>query len=288
MKQLAIVSGKGGTGKTSLTAAIAALAQPTVTADCDVDAADLHLILRPETKAAHELEGGFKACLDKKRCLLCGQCAALCRYGAISEDIRVDAFECEGCGVCADHCPVQAITLTRQKAGDWFESETRFGPMVHARLGIAQENSGKLVARIRNRAREIAAERNLSLLLIDGPPGIGCPVISAVTGVDLVLAITEPTPSGIHDLRRVLELTRHFRIPVGVCVNKADLNPEQTKAVATLAPTEGAAYLGAIPFDNIVTRAMIAGKSLPEFGDHPVTAAIVQIWQRVERMLHDR
>jgi len=288
MKQVAIISGKGGTGKTSLTAAFAAFASPAVTVDCDVDAADLHLILRPETKAAHELQGGLKACIDLKTCIQCGQCRDLCRYEAINEEFHIDPFECEGCGVCADCCPVEAVTMTRGKAGDWFESETRFGPLVHARLGIAQENSGKLVAQIRDRAREIAEERKLSLVLIDGPPGIGCPVISSITGTDLVVVVTEPTPSGLHDMKRVLNLVQHFRIPAAICVNKADLDPEQTREVALLSGAEGFEYLGGIPFDHVVTKAMMEEKALPELGHNTVTAAIAKIWERVENMLNAR
>lgn len=285
MKQLAIISGKGGTGKTSIAAAFAAIAKKSVTADCDVDAADLHLLLSPHTDCVHELAGGLKSVIDLKICTECDLCRELCRFEAIDEHFVIDPFRCEGCGVCADHCPVQAVSMNRQKAGDWFESTTRFGPMIHARLGIAQENSGKLVASVRQRAIEIAREKGIDLIITDGPPGIGCPVISSITGTDMVLAVTEPTPSGIHDLKRVLELARHFKVPAAICVNKADLHLEHSEAVAAFSDGLGVKFLGGIPFDHTITGAMMAGKTVPEFGESKALSAIEKIWNEVKTLL---
>ena len=285
MKELAIISGKGGTGKTSVVAAVAALADSVVCADCDVDAADLHLILSPEIRETHRFEGGLTAAIDRDACAECDECREHCRFGAIDADYRVDALLCEGCGVCHDLCPVGCIRLDREVAGDWFVSDTRFGPLVHARLGIAQENSGKLVAEVRGRARQIAEEQGRDLVLIDGSPGIGCPVISSITGADQVLIVTEPTLSGAHDMDRVLQLARHFGVPAAVCVNKCDLNPDVAEGIESACAEHGAAFVGRIPFDPEVTRAMVAGLSLPEHGSGPAVPAVKTVWDRVAELL---
>jgi MinD superfamily P-loop ATPase len=285
MRELTVISGKGGTGKTSLVAAMATLAPSVVCADCDVDAADLHLLLAPEIKERHDLEGGLTASIDSDSCSACGTCHELCRFGAVTEAdgvFTIDPHLCEGCGVCHDHCPVECITLERETAGQWFVSTTRVGPMVHARLGIAQENSGKLVSRVRERAREVAREQGRDLVLIDGSPGIGCPVIASITGADQVLVVSEPTMSGLHDLERVLQLASGFRVPVAVCVNKYDLNPEMTRRIIEQSETAGAVCVGEIPFDSSVTAAMIAGMTLSEHGPSPATAAVEQVWKKVD------
>lgn len=284
-KELTIISGKGGTGKTTLAAAFASLAERAVIADCDVDAANLHLILRPEIIEEHAYEGGFTAEIDTERCTLCGQCQSLCRFSAISDDMRIDPLLCEGCGVCMDRCPENAIRMKREICGQWFLSNTRFGPFVHARLGIAQDNSGKLVSQVRRRANEIAEEQDLELVLVDGAPGIGCPVISSVAGTDLVLAVTEPTQSGRHDLERVLELARHFKIKTAVCVNKSDLNEDMTAKIKTVCREKGAIFAGTIPYDPAVTEAMVAQKSLVENGESPGAVAIKNIWRTVLKIL---
>ena len=285
MKQLTVISGKGGTGKTSLLASFAELAKLSVTADCDVDAADLHLVLSPKIKAENSFEGGLLASIDLDQCLQCEQCRDLCRFDAISDDFKVDSFSCEGCGVCADNCPVQCINLERETAGQWFSSETRFGPMVHARLGIAQENSGKLVALVRDQAKKIAASQGIDLILIDGSPGIGCPVISSITGVDLVLVVTEPTMSGLHDLKRVLQLTNHFKVPAVVCINKHDLNPQMTIEIDKSVKSFGAKVVGHIPFDHNVTRAMVAKKTITEFGDSKAARSAADVWKNLSALL---
>jgi MinD superfamily P-loop ATPase len=284
MRELTVISGKGGTGKTSLVAAMATLTPSVVCADCDVDAADLHLLLAPEIEERHDFEGGLTAAIDPDSCSACGTCHELCRFGAVTDAdgvFTIDPHLCEGCGVCHDHCPVKCITLEREKAGQWFVSTTRVGPLVHARLGIAQENSGKLVSRVRERAREVAKEQGRNLVLIDGSPGIGCPVIASITGADQVLAVSEPTMSGLHDLKRVLELAAGFRVPVAVCINKYDLNQEMTRNIVEQAEATGAVCVGKIPFDRSVTAAMIAGKTLTEHGPSPATRAVERVWKKV-------
>jgi MinD superfamily P-loop ATPase len=254
VNELVVISGKGGTGKTSLTASFAALAHNAVLADCDVDAADLHLILSPEIRRREEFRSGNEAVIRQADCIHCGRCAALCRYDAIPETdengvrhFEVDPGSCEGCGLCIWNCPAKAIDFPSRLCGEWFRSDTRHGPMVHARLAPGGENSGKLVSLVREQAREVATEQNRDLVLVDGPPGTGCAVIAALTGAHSVLIVTEPTVSGAHDLSRVLELTRHFGIPTCVCVNKWDLNPDQTELIETEARATGALPMGRIP-----------------------------------------
>ena len=293
MKELVIISGKGGTGKTSLTAALASLAvnngskNSLVCVDCDVDAADLHLLLNPEIREETDFTGGLVASIDSEICLGCDQCRDLCRFGAIDEEYRVDRFRCEGCGVCHDHCPVRAVSLTRRMAGQYFVSATDYGPLIHARLGIAQENSGKLVAQVRRQAREIAEKNNSDLILTDGSPGIGCPVISSITGCDQVLVVTEPTVSGLHDLNRVLELTRHFNVRTAVCINKCDLNETVSRQIKSDCAAKGVPLLGEIPFDPEITHAMVAGLPLPEYDSAgEACLAISAIWRSLADSLN--
>ncbi|MBW2146881.1 MAG: 4Fe-4S binding protein [Deltaproteobacteria bacterium] len=281
MKELVVISGKGGTGKTSIVASFASLARNMVLADCDVDAADLHLVMAPKILRREEFRAGYEAIINKDLCTECGKCRELCRYNAISEEFGVDRISCEGCGVCAEFCPAGAIEMRECTAGDWFVSETRFGPMVHARLGIAEENSGKLVTMVRNHARELAEQKNSPLILVDGPPGIGCPVISSLTGASLVLVVTEPTLSGLHDMERVLSLARFFKIPSVVCVNKYDLNPQITEKIEAQCRQQKVRLVGKIPYDNAVTRAQLMGKSVVEYSGSPVSMAIRRMWEEV-------
>ncbi len=285
MKELTVVSGKGGTGKTTVVAAFAALARSKVLADCDVDAADLHLVLQPRVKDVDLFQGGKTARIRQHHCTQCGKCRELCRFNAIQEDFVVDRFSCEGCGVCAEFCPERTIEMVEDTAGEWFISETRHGPMVHARLGIAQENSGKLVGLVRSEARKIAEERGLELGICDGSPGVGCPVIASIAGVDLVVAVTEPTLSGIHDFERVTALARHFKIPELVCVNKHDLNPEMTARIERFCDTNEIELAGKIPYDNVATKAQLAGKSVIEYSDGPLARGIESLWRGVVRIL---
>lgn len=282
MRELVIVSGKGGTGKTSLTAAFAALAKNSVLCDADVDAADLHLLLQPQVMQRHDFQGGGKAIIDPTRCTSCGLCRDLCRFQAIDGDFRVHPLHCEGCGVCVTLCPAAAIDFPAHRCGEWYLSDTRFGPMVHARLGIAEENSGKLVSLVRKEARRVAEERGRDLLLTDGPPGIGCPVIAALGGATALLLVVEPTVSGLHDLERVVDLAAHFRLPGMICINKFDLSLDHTAAIEALAKRRNLAVVGRIPFDPVFVKAMVAGKTLVEFDQGgTLCRTLTEIWERI-------
>ena len=277
MKEVIVLSGKGGTGKTSVVGSLAALADDKVLADCDVDAADLHLLLSPSERVRNEFWSGQVAHIDKDKCTECGLCQELCRFNAIT-DFRVDAVSCEGCGFCSHVCPVEAITMSGSMAGYWFVSDTRYGPLVHARLGIAQENSGKLVAVVRQQAKQIAVEQDLDYIISDGPPGIGCPVISSLSGAGLTLLVTEPSLSGIHDLERVLGVCRHFGVPAMVCINKYDLNEENTRQIEDQCLSQGVEVAGRIPFDNVVTESIVQGVPVVEYSDGNVTREIERMW----------
>jgi MinD superfamily P-loop ATPase len=288
MKELVIISGKGGTGKTSITASFATLAKNAVLADCDVDAADLHLILRPEAQQTHPFYSGHEAGIRPVDCLQCGLCQTLCRFEAVKEiggTFRIDPASCEGCGVCVHFCPAKAIDFPERLCGEWFLSKTRCGTMVHARLGIGAENSGKLVSTVRQQARQFATAIQAEWILVDGPPGTGCPVIASLTGADAVLAVTEPTLSGQHDLLRVLELTRHFQIPAFVCVNKWDINPAMTATIEAAATSVGATVLTKIPYDKSITEAQINGQSVVEYSDGTASQFIQTLWEKICQLL---
>lgn len=283
MKELVIISGKGGTGKTSVTASFAVLADRPVVCDCDVDAADLYLVLEPTIRERHEFESGHEAVIRQNDCTGCGICRDLCRFGAISNTVdtfSIDSVSCEGCGVCVRFCPEGAIDFPQQRCGQWFVSDTRCGPMVHARLGVAAENSGKLVSTVRREAKHLAEEENHKMVIVDGPPGIGCPVIASVTGASKVLIVTEPTVSGEHDLERVLSLTRHFQIPTAICINKWDINEEMTQKIEDKARSANASIAGRIRYDSSVTRAQIQKKAVVEI-DAPCADDIKQIWHHL-------
>jgi len=327
MKEIVIISGKGGTGKTSIAASFAVLAEDSVVADCDVDAADLHLLLRPKVKELHEFRSGREAFIRGDECSGCGACFQHCRFGAVIQDAesgylvqsrqhadcdecdsckrscvvrtnvairemseaigcpalplyRVDPNLCEGCGVCVQFCPEQAIDFQERVCGEWMISESRTGPMVHARMHPASENSGKLVSLVRREARRIAGEENRQLIITDGPPGIGCPVIASITGADQVLVITEPTLSGEHDLKRVLSLTRHFKIETAVCVNKWDLNPGMTSRIENAARSAGATVTGRVRYDPGVTKAQMQELTVVEH-DVPSGEDIKDIWKQL-------
>jgi MinD superfamily P-loop ATPase len=282
MKELVVISGKGGTGKTSLTAAFASLAKNSVFCDADVDAADLHLLMVPDIMQRSDFQGGGTAVIDPDKCTRCGLCKDLCRFDAVGDNFEVDLVECEGCGVCVDFCPEKAIDFPVKTCGEWFISDTRFGPMVHARLGIAEENSGKLVTLVRQEAKKLAEKKNLNLIITDGPPGVGCPVIASIGGATVLLIVTEPTVSGLHDMERVVRLADHFRVPGMVCVNKFDLNPDQTQAIEKLAKEKNMTILGRIPFDPVFTESMIQGKTIFEHDrGSEISRAIEQIWDKI-------
>ncbi|NWF94459.1 MAG: 4Fe-4S binding protein [Syntrophaceae bacterium] len=280
MKQLAIVSGKGGTGKTTMAAGFASLAKNKVLVDCDVDAADLHLLLRPRVLKQEKYYGGRSPRVDLDKCTQCGLCTQVCRFDAVQNGV-VDYVSCEGCGFCFHICPEKAIMMEEAFSGDWFVSETPYGPFVHARLGIGKENSGKLVTVVRKQAIEIAKEKGLGLILIDGPPGIGCPVTASLTGVDLTLAVTEPTLSGIHDLERILKLSDHFKIRSLVCINKYDINPENTDQIISYCKSKGVEIIGKIPYEPKVVEALVNRKTVIEYPCNEVQDILLKMWQTI-------
>ena len=291
MKEIVIISGKSGTGKTSIAASFAALAGSKVLADCDVDAADLYLVVNPRIQYQEPFSGGKKAYIRCDKCIGCDQCIEKCRFGAIeyppsengqSVDIPyINSIFCEGCGLCVRVCPVEAIDFDDAINGMWYRSVTDYGPMVHARLGMAEGNSGKLVTLVRREAKNIAENEGLDYIIIDGSPGIGCPVIASISGSDLVLIVTEPTQSGRHDLLRMSELTTHFQIPTAVCINKWDLNPEITKIIEDEAKEQGIRIAGRIRYDNAVTKAQIMKTSIIEYTGGAVAEDIKAVWRHV-------
>ncbi len=284
---MTIISGKGGTGKTTITSAFAHLAESAVLVDADVDAADLHLILDPHVEQQEPYVGGSVATIDETKCTQCGNCADICRYDAIDNFI-IDPISCEGCSVCTYVCPEEAIVMKKKVSGDWFISSTREGPLVHARLRIAEDNSGKLVSIVRQKAKEVGVQENCEIVIIDGPPGIGCPVIASITATDLVLVVTEPTLSGIHDMERVLSTAQHFNIAALVCVNKYDINPENTQQIEKLCAQRGVAVIGRLPYDTSVTKAMIHGTSVAEYDCGEVSREVARMWHKVRTTLLER
>lgn len=294
-REVTVISGKGGTGKTTVTASFAELSKAQVLADNDVDAADLHLLLTPTVREVHPFIGGIRARVDPALCIGCGACAEACRFGAFRPDDtagdrpkpiwRVDPLACEGCGLCEHVCPVQAIRIEDAVTGQWLVSDTTYGPMVHARLGIAEENSGRLVSQVRFRAAELASRLGAERILADGPPGTGCPVIASVTGSDLVLIVTEPTVSGVHDMERVLALTAHFKVPALILINKADLNAGQAERIEKIAAQKQARVIARIPFDRTVNEALMAGQTVISYGDSPAGKAIQAAWQEIQSVL---
>ena len=286
MKQLTIISGKGGTGKTTITAAFAHLCENGVLADSDVDAADLHLILEPEIKQQKEYSGGSVAFIDEQKCTQCCICIEKCRFDAI-RDFVVDPISCEGCTFCTYVCPENAIMMREQVSGNWFVSTTREGTMVHAKLGIAEDNSGKLVSAVRHKAKEIAEKNKNDLVIIDGPPGIGCPVIASITGSDMIMVVTEPTLSGLHDMERVLDTAKHFSIPALVCINKYDINLENTKKIEKKCGERNVQVVGHLPYDKSVTAAMILKKSVAEYDCGQVSKEVLKMWDKIKKVLFE-
>ena len=285
MKQIVIISGKGGTGKTITAGAFAALAKNKVMADCDVDAADLHLLLSPDIKERHEFKSGKSAVIDRKLCVRCGKCISVCRFDAISEDFVVDPVSCEGCAFCSHICPADSIKMEENMAGEWFLSNTRFGPLVHARLGIAEENSGKLVALVRKKAKELAEKNKADWVIIDGAPGIGCPVIASLSGIDCAIVVTEPTISGLHDADRVIRVARHFSVPVKLIINKYDLNPDMTMEIEKYCVDNNIQALGRIGFDKSIVDAMVNARTIIEHKESIAKEEITAIWSKIEKEL---
>jgi MinD superfamily P-loop ATPase len=286
MKQLTVLSGKGGTGKTTLTASFAVLAKNAVVADCDVDAPDLHLLLHPEVIKQQEFTGSKIAVIDRKKCLDWGMCRERCRFNAITADLEVDPIACEGCGVCTVVCPSNAVTLTDRNSGYAYLSKKKYGFMSHALLNPSEGNSGKLVTLVRQNAKILAEQENSDLIIIDGPPGIGCPVIASVTGVDAGLVVTEPTMSGIHDLKRALQLLEHFSVTPLVCVNMCDINMKNTEKIMHFCEENGIEIAGRVPFSPKVTEAMVNGKTIIAYASESIVAhEIKRVWQEVDSFL---
>ena len=283
MKEVTVISGKGGTGKTSITASFAFLAKNRVLADCDVDAANLHILAQPEVIHQEDFFGGKKAVIDHDKCSNCGTCLENCRYSSISANFVVDHTACEGCALCYYICPESAIRMEETLNGKWFISNTRFGPMVHANLIPGEENSGKLVALVRNQAKLIAEERNMDIIIVDGAPGVGCPVISSITGVDHVVLVTEPTMSGLHDMKRAAELVRSFNIPSSLVINKWDLHPGMTFEIEEFAKSENIKLAGKIPYDRTVTDSMVKRRTVIEEGSCPASDAIIEVWEHLNQ-----
>jgi len=302
MKQIVIISGKGGTGKTVITASFAALAENfsennsgcsgKVMVDCDVDAADLHLLLTPQINEKHEFRSGVTAFIDKNKCNQCGLCNKLCRFsaidvsfseeGSISTCYRVDPVACEGCAFCSFACPQKAIEMKENLAGEWYISDTRFGPMVHAKLGIAEENSGKLVSLVREKAKQIAKKNNAAYIIIDGSPGIGCPVIASLSGVDCALVVTEPTISGLHDADRVIQVAKHFNVPVKLMINKYDLNIQMSEEIENYCRRENIPFVGKLKFDKEIVQAMVNNKTIVEYSQQETTNNIKAVWEKIK------
>jgi MinD superfamily P-loop ATPase len=285
MKEVVVLSGKGGTGKTSIVASLASLAQNKVMVDCDVDAADLHLLLNPTAQESHNFYGSKKAHIIEDRCTKCGLCQDVCRFDAITDELQVDPVSCEGCGFCYQICPTDAISLPESLAGNWYVSVTRYGSLVHARLGVGQENSGKLVAQVRQQAQRIAAEQGLDYIISDGPPGIGCPVISSLSAVNLAVIITEPTLSGMHDLDRVIGVCGHFGVPAAVCINKCDLNVDNTSQIEDYCLHHGLNIVGRIAYNDVFTEALAHGVPVVEYTGDGVAQEIKQLWQKIVKYL---
>lgn len=287
MKEIVIISGKGGTGKTSVAVALATVASRTVIADCDVDAADVHLIMKPVVEHREDFYSGIKAMIDPNLCISCGLCRKVCRFHAISKTdaaYKVDPLDCEGCGYCFHVCPVQAISLPEQNVGQCYVSQSKLkSSMVHARLGIGADNSGKLVAKVKKDARELASRTCMNYVLVDGSPGIGCPVISSLSGADYVLLVTEPTVSGLSDLQRVWQLTAQFQMPAGCIINKADLNIQIRDQIRDYLSQNGIKLIDELPYDEDFSQAITNGQSLVEYAPQKWQQRFTQIWSELTR-----
>lgn len=286
MRQITVLSGKGGTGKTTITASLAVLARSAVVADCDVDAPDLHMLLHPKVIETRIFSGSKLAVIDKAKCVKCGLCREKCRFDAITGHFAVDQFSCEGCGVCTFVCPSKAVALTERVSGYAYISKIDCGFMAHALLKPGEANSGKLVTLVRQNARVLAERENIDIIIIDGPPGIGCPVIASVTGVNAGLVVTEPTMSGIHDLKRALQLLEHFNVKPFVCINMYDINRENAGKISDFCKGNGIEVIGMIPFNPEVTEAMVDGKTIIQYAPNSdVAGEIKDMWNRLINLI---
>jgi MinD superfamily P-loop ATPase len=286
MKELVVVSGKGGTGKTSISAALAFLAPQKVVVDCDVDAANFHLVSGAVIRQTHEFKAGFEPHVDKQACSGCGKCSALCLFGAITAGVITAPLNCEGCGVCAFNCPEHAINMMEKQAGHWFVSDTRFGKLIHAELGLSVENSGKLVSKVRYEGKKIAEADRLPLVITDGPPGIGCPAIAALSGASLALAVVEPSLSSIHDMERLVDLVAHFHLPIVVCINKSTLHPENAQHIITWCQDKDIPVVGQLPYSDTFRTAVQSGKTVMDMADAAVKAQMTEMWHTIAKRLN--
>jgi len=291
MKEIVVISGKGGTGKTSVTASFACLGgSDLVVADCDVDAADLHLLMQPDFAYSEDFYSGHLALVDPDKCTNCGICADICRFDAIhtvNQQYTIDALSCEGCGYCPRVCPSGAIQMQERHVGQWFRSTTKTGSvMIHARLGIGSENSGRLVAKVKNEAKAVAASSNAAIVLVDGSPGVGCPVVSSLSGAHFVVLVTEPTVSGFHDLKRILELVQKFQIDAGCIINKSDLNPQLTQDIEDFLKQERIPLIGTLPYDENFTRAMVNGKTIIEYSENHLSEILNDSWNKIKQIIN--
>jgi MinD superfamily P-loop ATPase len=289
MKEIVVISGKGGTGKTSVTASFAYLGgQDVIVADCDVDAADMHLLMQPDFRQSEDFYSGQLAVIDSERCTNCGACAEVCRFDAIPEvdgNYTIDALNCEGCGYCPRVCPEEAIKMEDRNVGKWYVSTIKTGStMVHARLGIGAENSGKLVAKVKNEAKALAEKNGKKYIIVDGSPGVGCPVVSSLSGAHFVILVTEPTVSGLHDLKRVHELVKKFSIPAGCIINKADLNPQIAEQIVTYLNHEKIVHLSNLPYDETFTEAMVNGQTIIEFNKNHLSDILTESWEQIKQI----
>jgi len=284
MKEILVISGKGGTGKTTIVAAFSSLAENAMLADCDVDAPDLHIILQPKILQEDPFFALRIPKKDESLCKRCGKCREVCRFDAIDENLNLIDMKCEGCAACAFICPEKAIEMVDREVGKLYISETRFGPFVHAKLNIGEEASGKLVAEVKRKVKELAEKEGKELILVDGSPGIGCPVIASLAGVDLALIVTEPTVSGIHDLERIFQVTKHFGVKVAVCINKFDINEKKTEEIEEFCRENGIPTIGRIPYNSDVTKAMIKLKTVIEFSPNLVSEEVKSIWEELMEM----
>ncbi len=293
MKELVIISGKGGSGKTTVSASFASLAKNSVISDCDVDAPNMHILMKPEKTRTHDFHSGLLAEIDQNKCTFCGLCYEHCRFDAIDKSTdksgktiyRIDELKCEGCSLCDYVCKANAIKLSTPKRGVWMESDTKYCPMIHALLDAGGENSGKLVSLVKSKARVKARDDNADVLIVDGPPGVGCPVIASISGADLLLLVTEPTQSGKHDMERVIQLADSFKMKVAMCINKWDINPEVSAEIDRVAKENGVMSVGRIRYDESVPRILSEGKIIVE-QDGEVSADIKSVWSRVQLFLH--
>ncbi len=290
MKEIVVISGKGGTGKTSISASFAHLGgKDVVVADCDVDAADMHLLMMPDFAEEEDFFSGEIARIDQDACTQCGKCAEVCRFEAIpviNGKYIVEPLDCEGCGYCPRVCPTDAIVMEEQNVGKWYVSGIKTGSiMVHARLGIGAENSGKLVAKVKNEAKRIAEETGKKIVIVDGSPGVGCPVVSSLSGADFVILVTEPTVSGLHDLKRVYELVKKFRIKAGCIINKSDLNLQMTDEIESYLEQENIISLSHLPYDEAFTRAMTMGQTIVEYDENGLNKTIVETWSSIKQII---